>query len=311
MQETLAHVPVLLHECIQGLRIKADGIYVDCTFGRGGHSQVLLGQLTDKGRLFVLDQDPSAVAYAEGKFGNDSRVKILHETFANLQIVASDNELNTNVDGVFFDLGVSSPQLDEAGRGFSFSHDGPLDMRMNTSSGHSAAEWLAEISADELTTVLYDFGEERYARKIALKILHEQQHKAINTTKRLADIIKGCYPPGYKGVHPATRTFQAIRIAVNKELDALQKGLEAAFEMLNDGGRLVVISFHSLEDRLVKRFIRNTKQEERLPVKMPVMPEFNNYLKPIGKLVRPSEQEINANPRARSARLRIAEKVLK
>ncbi len=311
MQETLTHVPVLLHECIQGLRIKADGTYVDCTFGRGGHSQLLLDELTDKGRLFVLDQDPSAVAYAKGKFGNDKRVKILHESFANLQTVASDNGLNTNVDGVFFDLGVSSPQLDEAERGFSFSHDGPLDMRMNTSSGQSAAEWLADISADQLTTVLHDFGEERYARKIALKILQEQQQKAINTTERLADIIKSCYPPSYKGVHPATRTFQAIRIAVNKELDALQKGLEAAFEMLNDGGRLVVISFHSLEDRLVKRFIRNTKQQERLPVKMPVMPEFNNYLKPIGKLVRPSEQEINVNPRARSARLRIAEKVLK
>ena len=311
MQETLTHVPVLLHESIQGLSIKRSGTYVDCTFGRGGHSQLLLKKLSTQGRLIVLDQDPSAIAFAKEIFGNDKRVKIIHETFANLHAVAINAELHENVDGVFFDLGVSSPQLDEAQRGFSFNRDGPLDMRMNTDSGDTAAQWLNSISSNELISVLREFGEERYAKKIAIKILEEQQQEAITTTQRLANIVKACYPPGYKGVHPATRTFQAIRIAVNKELDALQNALAAAFSMLNHGGRLAVISFHSLEDRMVKRFIRDSKQKEQLPIKLPVMPEFNNYLMPVGKLVRPSEQEINANPRARSARLRISEKVLK
>lgn len=311
MQMATTHVPVLLNESIQGLRIKSDGTYIDCTFGRGGHSQVLLENLSDQGRLFVLDQDLSAVSCAEEKLGGDARVKIFHESFANLKTVASQNDLYLNVDGVFFDLGVSSPQLDVAQRGFSFSHDGPLDMRMNTSSGYTAAEWLAQVSINELITVLREYGEERYAKKIASKILQQQQHEAIKTTKRLAEIVKACYPPSYKGVHPATRTFQAIRIAVNQEMKALQLGLAAAFDVLKDGGRLVVISFHSLEDRMVKRFIRDTKQEDMLPAKLPVMPEFNNYLTPVGKLVRPSEQEINVNPRSRSARLRIAEKVLK
>ena len=311
MQQTLTHVPVLLHEAIQGLRIKTSGTYVDCTFGRGGHSQVLLKELSAQGRLIVLDQDPSAIAYAEEIFGCDDRVKIIHETFANLHAVTKSQALHGNVDGVFFDLGVSSPQLDEAQRGFSFSHDGPLDMRMNTCSGNTAAQWLADISINELINVLREFGEERYAKKIAAKILEEQRREAITKTQRLAQIVKACYPPGYKGVHPATRTFQAIRIAVNKELDALQNALDAAFSMLNHEGRLAVISFHSLEDRMVKRFIRDSKQKEQLPIKLPVMPEFNNYLEPVGKLIRPSEQEINANPRARSARLRIAEKVLR
>ena len=310
MQEAFTHVPVLLHESIQGLRIKGDGTYIDCTFGRGGHSQLLLENLTAKGRLFVLDQDQTAIQCAQEKFGSDERVKIIHQTFANLAQVGRDNNLQNKVDGILFDLGVSSPQLDEAQRGFSFSQDGPLDMRMNTNMGSTAAEWLATVSMDELTKVLRDFGEERYAKKIAGKVLQEQQQEAITTTKRLAEIVKACYPPSYKGVHPATRTFQAIRIAVNQELSALQHGLEAAFELLNDGGRLVVISFHSLEDRIVKRFIRDTKQEDQLPAKLPVMPELKNYLKPVGKLVRASEQEVTVNPRARSARLRIAEKVI-
>lgn len=310
MQKTSPHIPVLLEESINGLRIKSTGTYIDCTFGRGGHSQVLLEYLSDQGRLLVLDQDPSAVKCAREKYGNDKRVTIFHETFANLNAVVDGNDLHENVDGVFFDLGVSSPQLDEAQRGFSFNHDGPLDMRMNTSSGSTAAEWLAAVSAKEFISVLKDFGEERYAKKIAQKVLIEQQQKPITTTKRLADIVKACYPPGYKGIHPATRTFQAIRIAVNQELSALQKGLEAAYTTLNDRGRLAVISFHSLEDRLVKRFIRDTKNVDDLPAKLPVMPTFKEYLKPVGKLVKPSEKEIEINPRARSARLRIAEKVM-
>lgn len=310
MTVSSVHVPVLLQESLQGLRIKNNGTYVDCTFGRGGHSQVLLESLSDQGQLFLLDQDPSAIECAQEKFGSDQRVKIIHQSFAKLAEIGASHDLLASVDGVFFDLGVSSPQLDEAQRGFSFSHDGPLDMRMNTNAGVTAAEWLASVSAQELTRVLYEYGEERYAKKIVSKVRQQQQASIISTTKQLAEIVKTCYPPHYQGVHPATRTFQAIRIAINEELQALQKGLEAAFELLNSGGRLAVISFHSLEDRMVKRFIRGTRQEDLLP-NLPVMPELNDHLKSVGKLIRPSDQELEINPRARSARLRVAEKVLK
>ncbi|MDW3096301.1 MAG: 16S rRNA (cytosine(1402)-N(4))-methyltransferase RsmH [Gammaproteobacteria bacterium] len=310
MLARFTHVPVLLHESIQGLRIKGDGTYIDCTFGRGGHSQLLLQSLASQGRLFLLDQDPSAIECAQQQFVGDERVTIIHETFANLAEVGRKHGLLANVDGIFFDLGVSSPQLDEAQRGFSFSQDGPLDMRMNTSTGYTAAQWLESVSVNELIQVLREFGEERHAKKIANKVLDEQKVSAITTTKRLAETVKGCYPSNYQGIHPATRTFQAIRIAINKELLALQKGLEASFDLLNGGGRLVVISFHSLEDRMVKRFIRDTKQEDLLP-KLPVMPELSDHLKSVGKLIRPSIEELKVNPRARSARLRVAEKVLK
>jgi 16S rRNA (cytosine1402-N4)-methyltransferase len=310
MQVILTHVPVLLQESIQGLKIKEDGTYIDCTFGRGGHSRLLLEQLDSQGQLFLLDQDPRAIECAQQKYGSDERVKIIHQTFANLAQVGKDNNLQSKVDGIFFDLGVSSPQIDEAQRGFSFSHDGPLDMRMNTSSGLTAAEWLVSVSEKEFIRVLREFGEERHAKKIASKVLKQQQVSAIATTKQLAEIVMACYPTNYQGIHPATRTFQAIRIAINDELQALQKGLEAAFDLLNGGGRLAVISFHSLEDRIVKRFIRDTKQEDLLP-KLPVMPELNDHLKSVGKLIRPSEKELEVNPRSRSARLRIAEKVLK
>lgn len=310
MQVVTTHVPVLLHESLHGLRVKPEGVYIDCTFGRGGHSHVLLEELSDQGKLYVLDQDPSAIECAQQKLGDDKRVKIIHQTFANLAQVGRDNDLLTKVDGIFFDLGVSSPQLDESQRGFSFSHDGPLDMRMNTSAGITAAEWLASVSVKEFINVLREFGEERLAKKIASRVLEQQQVCAITTTQQLAEIVKICYPANYQGIHPATRTFQAIRIAINEELQALQQGLEAAFDLLNGGGRLAVISFHSLEDRIVKRFIRDTKQEDLLP-KLPVMPELNDHLKSVGKLIRPSEQELKVNPRCRSARLRIAEKVLK
>lgn len=310
MQMPISHVPVLLNESIQGLKIKADGVYIDCTYGRGGHSRKILEQLTGPGKLFVLDQDPSAIECAQEELSGDERVKIIHHTFANLAQVGKENDLLAKVDGIFFDLGVSSPQLDEAQRGFSFSNDGPLDMRMNTSAGTTAAEWLESVSAKEFITVLREFGEERLAKKIASRVLEQQQICAITSTKQLAEIVKTCYPTNYQGIHPATRTFQAIRIAINEELNALQQGLEAAFDLLNGEGRLVVISFHSLEDRMVKRFIRDTKQEDLLP-KLPVMPEINDHLKSVGKLIRPSEEELEVNPRCRSARLRIAEKVLK
>lgn len=304
-------MPVLLHESLQGLNVKSEGTYVDCTFGRGGHSQRLLEKLNEQGRLIVIDQDPDAVAYAQENFGKDNRVTILHETFANLKKIASEHRLHQNVDGVFFDLGVSSPQLDETDRGFSFSHDGPLDMRMNTDSGLTAAQWLAAVRQNDLVSALYEFGEERYAKQIARKIITEREKRTIDTTRQLAELVTSCYPASYKGVHPATRTFQAIRIALNEELNALQKGLDASQDILKNEGRLVVISFHSLEDRIVKRFIRRSSQINATPVKLPVMPILDNCLIPVGKLIRPTEQEIELNPRARSARLRIARKVLK
>ncbi len=311
MQRALSHVPVLLHESLQGLDIKSEGTYVDCTFGRGGHSQLLLEKLNVQGRLFVIDQDPDAVAYAQEYFSKDSRVTILHETFANLKKIAREHHLHQGVDGVFFDLGVSSPQLDETNRGFSFSHDGPLDMRMNTDSGLTAAQWLAAVRQHELVSVLYEFGEERYAKQIARKIVTEREKRTIDTTRQLAELVTSCYPASYKGVHPATRTFQAIRIALNEELNALQKGLDASQDILKNEGRLVVISFHSLEDRIVKRFIRRSSQINTTPAKLPVMPALDNCLIPVGKLIRPTEEEIECNPRARSARLRIARKILK
>lgn len=304
-----SHVPVLLDEVLQALRVKEDGVYVDCTLGRGGHSQRLLQELSSQGRLFLLDQDPSAIECAQQKFGGDERVQIIHDTFANLQEVGKRNDLLAKVDGIFFDLGVSSPQLDDADRGFSFSHDGPLDMRMNTSTGETAAEWIAGVSLNDFISVLCEYGEERHAKKIATNVLENQRRDEITSTKQLAKIVKACYPSNYQGIHPATRTFQAIRIAINQELQALQKGLQAAFDLLDGNGRLVVISFHSLEDRMVKRFIRDSKRADLLP-KLPVMPELGDNLQAIGRLIRPSERELEENPRARSARLRVAEKIL-
>ena len=301
-------MPVLLNEALEAIKIKANGTYIDCTFGRGGHSQAFLSELSSEGKLIVLDQDLSAIEFAKEKFSTDKRVTIIHDSFANLDALGSHENLSEKVDGIFFDLGVSSPQLDNAERGFSFNHDGPLDMRMNTSQSQTAAEWLDKISVPELSTVLREYGEERYAKKIASNILLAHKERAITTTKRLSEIVKACYPKNYQGIHPATRTFQAIRIALNEELSALQKGLTSAFELLSIHGRLVVISFHSLEDRIVKRFIRNTKNINDLP-KLPVIHEPEIYLYEVEKMIRPSEREMKVNPRSRSARMRVAEKV--
>ena len=303
------HLPVLLNEALEAMKIKANGTYIDCTFGRGGHSQAFLSQLAAQGQLIVLDQDPSAIKIAEEKFSTDKRVKIIHESFANLSMLSERKKLKEKVDGIFFDLGVSSPQLDNAERGFSFNHDGPLDMRMNTSQGITAAEWLNKITVSELAEVLRGYGEERYAKKIASKILYVQKEHAITRTKQLSNIVEACYPKNYQGIHPATRTFQAIRIAVNDELSALQNALSAAFELLAINGRLVVISFHSLEDRIVKRFIRQTRSANYLP-KLPVKHVPEVHLSEVEKMVRPSELEVEANPRSRSARMRTAEKVM-
>lgn len=301
-------MPVLLEETLQALRIKPDGIYIDCTFGRGGHSTSILQKLSQHGRLYLLDQDPAAIRIAKQKFADDSRVQIAHESFANLLEMGESLALRERVDGILFDLGVSSPQLDQAERGFSFSNDGPLDMRMNTLTGESAAQWIAKVQLEELIIVLREYGEEKYAKKIATKIIAEQKRKAITTTKELADIVCSCYPASYQGIHPATRTFQAIRIYINQEITALHDGLQAAFELLGNHGRLVVISFHSLEDRIVKRFIRDTRKQN-IPKNLPVIAEASKYLKAVGKLIRPQAKELEQNVRARSARLRVAEKV--
>ncbi len=309
MPASAVHVPVLLNETLQALQIRPEGFYIDCTFGRGGHSQSILNDLSEQGRLLLLDQDLGAIQVAQKMFGKDNRVTIKHDSFANLLGIGKKLNLLDRVDGILFDLGVSSPQLEQSERGFSFNNDGPLDMRMNTTSGETAEQWLANVKLDDLITVLRNYGEERYAKKIASKILAEQKTNTISTTRQLAEIVESCYPPGYQGIHPATRTFQAIRIYINQELDALQQGLQAAFELLASKGRLVVISFHSLEDRIVKRFIRDTKNQD-IPKNLPILMEMDRYLKTVGKLVRPTEAEILMNPRARSARLRIAEKIV-
>ena len=303
------HVPVLLEQTLEALQISPSGIYIDCTFGRGGHSQSILDCLSQQGQLFLLDQDPSAIQVAEQKFGDDDRVHIIHESFANLLAMGKCHNLLGRVDGILFDLGVSSPQLEQAARGFSFNYDGPLDMRMNTTAGETAAQWLEKVQLESLVTVLREYGEEKYAKRIGRKILAEQEKNPITTTKQLAQIVRTCYPANYQGIHPATRTFQAIRIHINRELEALHAGLHAAFELLIDKGRLVVISFHSLEDRIVKRFIRDTRRQD-IPKNLPVITEPKHYLRAVGKLIRPTEQELEINPRARSARLRVAEKVL-
>lgn len=308
MTEIHSHVPVLLKEACEAINVKPGGVYIDCTFGRGGHSEKILKNLSSDGCLFVLDQDPIAIETAKNKFGHDTRVHIIHESFAKLQSLATDIQKMQKVDGILFDLGVSSPQLDEAHRGFSFSQDGPLDMRMNTTVGVTAEQWLATVELHELTKVLFEYGEEKHAKKIAKRIIEENESGAITTTKQLANIVSACYPPSYRGIHPATRTFQAIRIFINNELGALQEGLQAAFDLLAANGRLVVISFHSLEDRLVKRFIRSTNKSDELR-KFPMITDMGEHLRAVGKLVRPGEEEIEVNPRARSARLRIAEKV--
>ena len=304
------HVPVLSEESLQALNIKPDGIYIDCTFGRGGHSQLFLNQLSDQGRLYVLDQDLAAIEVANERHGNDPRVIILHSSFEDLLQIGEDYNLLNNTDGIFFDLGVSSPQLDNAERGFSFTRDGPLDMRMNNSVGQTAAEWLAACTWQELIDVLRDFGEERYAKKIATKVMQEQEKAPLTSTLQLAEIIKGCYPRYYQGIHPATRSFQAIRIAINRELEALKTALDCAYQLIKMSGRIVAISFHSLEDRIVKRYIRDSRPSQGL-ARLPIPYQPSEHLVAVGKLVRPTEQEMELNPRSRSSRMRIAEKVFR
>jgi len=299
-----SHVPVLLAETLEGLRVLEEGIYLDGTYGRGGHARAVLARLGPKGRLLVMDRDPDAIADAERELGADPRVAIRHASFAEL----SDwEETKSGLDGVLFDLGVSSPQLDEPSRGFSFQADGPLDMRMDPTRGSSAADWLAGASDAEIADVLWQLGEERMSRRIARAIVSARDAAPLKTTRQLADLVAKTIGHRERNKHPATRTFQALRIFINDELGQLERGLEAATSRLKPGGRLAVISFHSLEDRVVKQFIRGA-EAPRVRRGLPQPETAPSPLVAIGKAIFASESEVEANPRARSAVLRVAER---
>lgn len=303
------HYSVLLNESIDALNIQGDGIYIDGTFGRGGHSRVILDKLGPEGRLIGIDQDPQAVEYANTHF-NDPRFEIQHGSFDKVAEYCERRGITGKVNGLLLDLGVSSPQLDEAERGFSFMRSGPLDMRMNPEEGLSAKEWLKQVDEKTLAKVLKQYGEERFAGRIARVIKEASDKDELQTTLDLAELVRKASPKTEKNKHPATRTFQAIRIAVNQELDVLKNVLEAAVAILAPGGRLAVISFHSLEDRIVKQFIRDQSTMKDLFPDSPILLEvIEPVLKKIGKPVFPSEEECRVNSRSRSAVLRIAERL--
>ena len=304
-----AHVPVLLGPVLQGLKIKPDGCYVDGTFGRGGHSKEILQQLGDNGRLVAIDRDPEAIATAPDFLLQDPRFELIRGSFERLETIIGERNLVGKVDGLLFDLGVSSPQLDEADRGFSFLRDGPLDMRMDPDSGQSACDWLATVEERQLMIVLKQFGEETYARRIARAIVEARVDTPISRTAQLARIVEEARPQRGEKIHPATKTFQAIRIAINDELGQLETVLNQAVAVMRKGARLCVISFHSLEDRIVKRFMRDASREPEPYRGMPDIPEEHRpRLAIVGKPITATDEEIEANRRARSARLRIAER---
>lgn len=310
MGSTELHLPVLLREAVDALNVQAEGTYVDATFGRGGHSASILKQLGDNaGRLIAFDRDPRAVELGIEKFKDDGRVNIVHSQFSKMQRVLSDALKVSAVDGILMDLGVSSPQLDQAERGFSFMRDGDLDMRMDTSQGQSAAQWLSVVDESDLVSVLFELGEEKFARRIARAIVTVRAETKIESTLQLAKIVEEATPKKDKHKHPATRTFQAIRLHVNQELIEVSKALPQALNLLKTGGRLAVISFHSLEDRIVKRFIRKHSTPNLPPRNIPVKEsDYLTPLKAIGKAIKPSATEVAGNPRARSSVLRIAER---
>ncbi len=307
---TPAHLPVLCREALEALHIMPEGTYIDGTFGRGGHSGEILQQLGSSGRLFAIDKDPEAVEHAAKMFGLDDRFTMTQGSFAMLEQLAQQSGIQGEVNGILLDLGVSSPQLNDPQRGFSFMRDGPLDMRMDNSSGRSAAVWLATAEESEISTVLKEYGEERFARRIARNIVATREEAPLVTTAQLATLIKQAIPGRERDKHPATRSFQAIRIFINRELDDLHALLEQSLQVLATGGRLAVISFHSLEDRIVKRFIRDGVRGEQFPPGVPVTVEqLRPKLCHVGKAIHPAMDEIAANPRARSAVLRVAERV--
>ncbi len=304
---TKLHQPVLLAEALENLVIKEDGIYLDATFGRGGHAKAILDKLGSQGRLLAVDKDPEAIA--TGDSWTDPRFTIWHGSFAECTSYLEEQAVLGKVDGILMDLGVSSPQLDNAERGFSFLRDGPLDMRMDPSHGIDAATWINSASESDIAAVIKSYGEERYARRITRAIVNARQQERITRTGRLAKIIKEAHPKWEEGKHPATRSFQGIRIFINRELDDLKDGLHMSLQALKIGGRLVVISFHSLEDRIVKQFIQ---QQERGGELLPDLPlteaQIVRQLKRVGRMIKPAAEEMAVNPRARSARLRVAEK---
>ena len=306
-----AHISVLLNEALAGLALKPDGCYLDGTFGRGGHSRAILSKLGPNGRLFAIDRDPTAIA-AAAEFAADPRFHITHSPFAALATIAEQQHITGAVDGILLALGVSSPQLDDADRGFSFMRDGPLDMRMDPSSGLSAAQWLAQADVEDISFVLREYGEEKFAWRIAQAIVAAREETPLTRTAQLAALISSSVPKSNKEKkHPATRSFQAIRIYINSELEQVNQALHAAMQVLKPGGRLVVISFHSLEDRLVKQFMRRYSKGEPVPRGIPLTAAQMDQRTPlqlVGKAIMPSEQELTANPRARSAVLRIAQK---
>ncbi len=311
MEDTLKlHQSVLLHEVVANLAIKPQGIYVDATFGRGGHAKEILKYLDASGRLFAMDKDPEALEYAAKHFKNDPRFQICHASFADLGNFLQTQQVFGQVDGILLDLGVSSPQLDDPDRGFSFMREGKLDMRMDSSCGQNAAEWIASVPEQALADVLWQYGEERFSRRIAKAIVKARQENKIETTTQLAEIVKAAHPAWEKGKNPATKSFQAIRIAVNCELDDLKLGLAQCYAALKNEGRLLVISFHSLEDRIVKQFIQDHEKGKQPPAGLPVKyAAYAPKMRRIGRAIKPSAAEVNANPRARSAVLRIAEKL--
>jgi len=304
------HQPVLFNEAIDALQIAEDGIYIDGTFGRGGHAAAILERLGSAGRLIAIDKDPDAVVYAQEIFGRDGRFQIERGSFAMLGDLARQIGVTGKIDGVLLDLGVSSPQLDDAARGFSFLRDGPLDMRMDPDTGVSAADWLAKADARELAQVFWRYGEERHSRRVARAICEQRDESPIMTTAQLAELVSKAIPGKERKKHPATRVFQAIRIYVNRELEDLEQGLRHIVDILRPGGRMAVISFHSLEDRIVKRFMRAEAKGTELPLDLPVTGGPTDCrLRLVGKPVFPGEVEIQNNPRSRSAVMRIAERI--
>ncbi len=310
MSDAYKHITVLLDEAVDRLLVDPDGFYVDGTFGRGGHSRLLLSKLGGNGRLLGIDKDPQAILEGQKLAAEDSRFSIAHGSFAELDRLVDERDMGGKVDGVLLDLGVSSPQLDDPGRGFSFLNDGPLDMRMNPEVGESAAQWLARAKEKEIADVLYTYGEERFGRRIARAIVEQRQLSPIETTARLSAIVAEANPKWEKGKNPATRAFQGIRIYINKELDDLHACLDQALEVMSVGGRLVVISFHSLEDRIVKRFIRKHVRGDDVPKGLPIMQSMlNQRMKSLGKPVKAGSDEVGSNVRSRSAIMRVAEKI--
>ncbi|MDC0053803.1 16S rRNA (cytosine(1402)-N(4))-methyltransferase RsmH [Gammaproteobacteria bacterium] len=304
------HTTVLLKEAVEALVTDADGFYVDGTFGRGGHSAELLSKVSKNGIVLAIDKDPQAIESGRERFNQDSRLSLVHGSFADMSNFVDDQAHMGKVSGVLLDLGVSSPQLDEADRGFSFMRDGPLDMRMDTSAGLSAAEWIASAEEQEISRVIKEYGEERFARRMASAVVRERSKTPITRTVQLASILAAAHPAWERGKHPATKAFQAIRIFINRELDDLEVLLSRVVDLLQVGGRLVVISFHSLEDRRVKRFIRDQERGIKLPKNLPVRDvERGVRLKKVGKAVKPTDLEVGDNIRSRSAVMRVAERV--